>query len=70
MLYKVISPMLEQEIIVEAQNSTQAKRKACRLWGVSPSDEWHGISTMTARRLTEEETREELRKWGIEDANN
>ena len=68
MLYKVISPMLEQEIIVEAQNSTQAKRKACRLWGVSPSDEWHGISTMQARKLTKEEIKAELEKWGIADA--
>jgi|GEM_PF-980436 hypothetical protein len=68
MLYKVVSHMLEQEAVVEAQNSTQAKRKACRLWGVSPSDEWHGISTMQARKLTEKERQEELRKWGIEDA--
>ncbi len=67
MLYKVTSYMLEQEAVVEARDSAQAKRKACKLWGVSPSDRWHGISTMTARRLTEEERREELRKWGIEE---
>lgn len=66
MLYKVVSHMLEQELTVEAKNATQAKRKACRLWGISPSDEWHGISTMHARKLTEEEVKAELRKWGIE----
>jgi len=68
MLYKVVSYMLDQETIVEAKNATQAKRKACRLWGVSPNDEWHGISTMQARKLTEKERQKELRKWGIEDA--
>jgi len=68
MLYKVVSHMLEQEIVVEAKDSAQAKRKACRLWGVSPSDEWHGISTMQARKLTKEEIKAELEKWGIEDA--
>ena len=67
MLYKVVSHMLEQEAIVEAKDSAQAKRKACKLWGVSPSDEWHGISTMQAKKLTEKERQEELRKWGIED---
>lgn len=66
MLYKVTSYMLEQEAVVEAKNSAQAKRKACKLWGINPSDPWHGISTLTARRLTEEETSEELRKWGLE----
>lgn len=66
MLYRVYSPMLEQESIMEAQNAMQAKRKFCRLWGISPSDPWHGISTMQARRLTEEEKKEELRKWGID----
>jgi len=66
MLYKVVSHMLEQELIVEAKNATQAKRKACRLWGISPSDPWHGISTMHARKLTEEEVKAELRKWGLE----
>jgi hypothetical protein len=68
MLYKVVSHMLEQELIVEAKNATQAKRKACRLWGIIPSDEWHGISTMQARKLTKEEEKQELQKWGIEDA--
>lgn len=66
MLYRVYSPMIEQESIIEANNSTQAKRKFCKLWGIRPSDPWHGISTLTARRLTEEETSEELRKWGLE----
>lgn len=70
MLYRVYSPMIEQESIIEANNSTQAKRKFCKLWGISPSDPWHGISTMHARKLTEEEVKAELRKWGVEDANN
>ena len=64
MLYKVLSPMLEDEIILEAKNSSQAKRKACRLWGISPSDPWHGISTMQARKLTTKEVEEYERKWG------
>lgn len=67
-LYKVISHMLEQETIIDANNSAQAKRKACKLWGISPSDPWHGISTMHARKLTKEEEKQELKKWGIEDA--
>jgi len=58
--------MIEQESIIEANNSNQAKRKFCKLWGISPSDPWHGISTMHARKLTEEEVKAELRKWGIE----
>ncbi len=66
MLYRVYSPMIEQESIIEANNSTQAKRKFCKLWGIRPSDEWHGISTIQARKLTEEEAKAELRKWGIE----
>lgn len=68
MLYRVYSPMIEQESIIEANNSMQAKWKFCKLWGISPSDPWHGISTMQARKLTEQERQEELRKWGIEDA--
>jgi hypothetical protein len=50
MKYLVISPG-EREIVIEAKNSTQAKRKACRFWGIKPNDEWCGITALTARRM-------------------
>lgn len=50
-LYRVISPMLEEEVIIKAKNATQAKRKACHIWGINPSDAWHGISTMQAFKI-------------------
>ncbi|WP_267127645.1 hypothetical protein [Thermoanaerobacter thermohydrosulfuricus] len=28
--------MLEQEAVVEARDSAQAKRKACKLWNIRP----------------------------------
>jgi len=59
MKYIVASPG-ERTITVEAQNSTQAKRKACRYWGIKPSDKWCGITALKARRIRE----------GDQDANN
>jgi len=52
MQYLVTSPG-ERTITVEAQNSTQAKRQACRYWGINPSDKWCGISAMMARKIDE-----------------
>lgn len=50
MSYLVISPG-GREIEIEAGNSTQAKRKACKLWGIKPSDKWCGVSSLIARRI-------------------
>jgi len=58
MKYLVISPG-EREIVIEAKNSIQAKRKACRYWGIKPSDKWCGITALTARRCEDYERRDE-----------
>ncbi len=52
MKYIVTSPG-ERTITVEAKNSTQAKRKACRFWGISPSDPWCGLSALRAKKIKE-----------------
>ena len=54
MKYLVISPG-GREVEIEAQNSTQAKKEACRYWGIKPSDKWCGITALKAMRQT---------KWG------
>lgn len=59
--------IIKRKIYSERDAVDITLRKFCRLWGISPSDPWHGISTMQARKLTEKERQEELRKWGIED---
>lgn len=53
MKYLVTSPG-EQEITVNAENSEQAKRLACKHWGISPSDSWCGMSALKARRIRDE----------------
>lgn len=50
MLYEVTSPG-GRVAHVEADNSTQAKRKACALWGYKPSDPWVGVANMRARKI-------------------
>lgn len=40
-----------REITVPAKNSTEAKRKACRFWGVNPNDRWIGISSCSAKLI-------------------
>lgn len=50
MLYDVRSPG-GRVARVEAANSTQAKRLACRRWGYRPSDYWVGITSMKATRV-------------------
>jgi hypothetical protein len=59
--YIVTSPG-GREVEVEAQNSTQAKRKACRYWGIKPSDKWCGITALTARRIKRKQAEQELSK--------
>jgi len=41
----------ERETVVKAENSTQAKRRACKEWDISPNDPWCGVSTMRARKI-------------------
>ena len=53
MKYLVISPG-EREIVIEAKNSTQAKRMACKCLGIKPSDKWCGISGMKAIKIEPE----------------
>jgi len=38
-------------ITVEAKNSTQAKRKACKIWELKPTDYWCGITSLKARKI-------------------
>ena len=52
MQYLVTSPG-ERVIAIEAKNSIQAKRKACRYWGIKPSDSWCGLSALKARKIKE-----------------
>ena len=48
--YIVTSPG-GREVEIEAQNSTQAKKEACKHWGISSNDKWCGITALTARRM-------------------
>ncbi len=50
MKYLVTSPA-GRTIEVEAQNNTQAKRKACKYWGIKPNDKWCGVSGLTAQKI-------------------
>lgn len=52
--YYLVKSAGERETIVKAKNATQAKRKACKEWDISPSDPWCGLSAMTARKIKEE----------------
>lgn len=48
MKYLVTSPS-GREITIDAKNSTQAKRIACKVWGILPGDTWCGISVLKAK---------------------
>lgn len=50
MKYLVTSPG-EREITVNAKDSAQAKRLACKFWGIKPRDPWCGITAMKAKKL-------------------
>ena len=54
MKYIVTSPG-GREVEVEAQNSTQAKKEACKHWGIRSNDKWCGITALKARRQTRSE---------------
>lgn len=51
---RLVTSPAGREITIEAQNSTQAKRKACKHWGIKTGDKWCGITALTARRIKEE----------------
>lgn len=51
MKYKVTSPS-EREIIIEANSSYEAKKLACKFWGIKPSDKWCGISVLKAYKIS------------------
>ena len=40
-------------LTVQAKNSDQAKRIACKFYGLKASDLWCGMSCFTARRVKE-----------------
>ena len=44
-----------RSLYILATSSTQAKRIYCQKNGIRPSDEWCGISSLTARKLKPEE---------------
>lgn len=52
MRYKVISAGGEEFTCI-AKNATDAKRQACRFWGIKQNDTWCGVSAMRAERVEE-----------------
>lgn len=40
-------------LTVQAKNATEAKRIACKFYGINPHDYWCGITWFTARRVKE-----------------
>lgn len=38
---------------IQAKNATQAKRIACKMCGLNPSDYWCGVSCFFAQRVKE-----------------
>lgn len=38
-------------LTVQANNATQAKRIACKIYGLNPSDYWCGVSNFAAKRI-------------------
>lgn len=43
----------KHRVRIEARNSTEAKRKFCKMRGRNPNDVWSGISILTAKRVKE-----------------
>lgn len=50
-----ITAISGRKTIIEAASSQQAKRMACKHWGLKPSCPWTGIRAMKARKIKEEE---------------
>ena len=42
-----------RKTIVEAKDSAQAKRMACRHWRMTPSCPWTGAAAMKARKVSQ-----------------
>ncbi len=51
MKYKVIISGSDRKIIVDAKDSNQAKRKACKAFCIKISDRWCGLKGMHASRV-------------------
>jgi hypothetical protein len=51
MKYKVTIAGSDRKIIVEADNSDKAKRKACKAFGIKVSDRWCGLKGMHASKV-------------------
>ena len=47
--YKVTSPG-GREFTCIAKNSTDAKRQACKFWGIRVNDYWCGVSALKAKK--------------------
>ena len=47
----IVSHWSRGTLTVQAKNATEAKRIACKIYGLKPSDFWCGLSCFTARRL-------------------
>lgn len=43
-------------LTVQAKNATHAKREACKIYGLNPSDYWCGVSCFSAKRVKEAHT--------------
>ncbi|CEP67136.1 Uncharacterized [Moorella glycerini] len=56
--YEVKAPS-GRKLVVEARDSSQAKRLACKKWGIKPSDYWCGVTSLKARKV--DKTKEERR---------
>lgn len=42
-----------RQLQVEANNGEQAKRRACKAWGLRPSCPWVGVRNMRVRKIKE-----------------
>jgi hypothetical protein len=49
--YQVTISGSYRKVIVEADNSDKAKRKACKCWQIKVSDRWCGLKGMHAERI-------------------
>jgi len=49
--YKVTSPS-GNEFTCMAKNSQDAKKQACKFWGIKQSDPWCGMTAMKAKKIS------------------
>ncbi|MEK3873738.1 MULTISPECIES: hypothetical protein [unclassified Paenibacillus] len=62
MIYEVGIRWEAERINVEAKNSTEAKRKFCKLKGRKCNDPWSGADILSARKLNISESEKERPK--------